>query len=221
MADAVVLTTQQRTGHGTREARRLRKEGRVPAVLYGHGEATLSLTLSADDLNKAIRHGARVVDITHAGKQEKALIREVQWDPLGHDILHVDFARVSAHERITIDVRLELRGTAPGVIAGGVLDQPLHSLHIECPVLSVPEVIRVPIGELQIDQAIHVKDVKVPPDVTVKNDPEAIVVQVRPPVVEEEVPAAPAVPGVEAAAEPEVIGRQRPAEEEEAEPEKK
>ena len=102
-----------------------------------------------------------------------------------------------------------------------MLDQPLHSLHIECPVLSVPEVIRVPIGELQIDQAIHVKDVKVPPDVTVKNDPEAIVVQVRPPVVEEEAPAAPVVPGAEAAAEPEVIGRVRPAEEEEAEPEKK
>src|SRR5438132_9308351 len=220
MADAVVLSTQQRTGHGTRQARRLRQKGQVPAVLYGHGEATLSLVLTADDLSKAIRQGARVVDITHAGRQEKALIREVQWDPLGHDILHVDFARVSAHERITIDVRLELRGTAPGVTAGGLLDQPLHSLHIECPVLSVPEVIRVPIGELQIDQAIHVKDVKVPPDVTVKNDPEAIVVQVRPPVVEEEAPAAPAVPGVEAAAEPEVIGRQRPAEEEEAEPEK-
>src|SRR5882724_11876024 len=93
MAEAVVLTTQERAGHGTRQARRMRKQGQVPAVLYGHGEATLSLTLSADDLNKAIRQGARVVDITHAGNKEKALIREVQWDPLGHDILHVDFAR--------------------------------------------------------------------------------------------------------------------------------
>src|SRR5262245_54168532 len=74
MAEAVVLSTQERTGHGTRQARRLREKGEVPAVLYGHGEATLSLSLSADALNKAIRQGARVVDITHAGKKEKALI---------------------------------------------------------------------------------------------------------------------------------------------------
>jgi len=223
MAETVELKMQDRQGHGTRQARRLRKRGQVPAVLYGHGEKTLSLSLAADELSKAIRHGARVVDVSHAGKTEKALIRDVQWDPLGHDILHVDFYRVSEHERITLDVRLELRGTAPGVTAGGVLDQPLHSLHIECPVLSVPEMIRVNIGELQIDGVIHVKDVAVPAGVVVKNDPEAIIVQVKPPMVEEAAPA----PGVAAptaeTAEPEVIGRVRPAEggEEEEKDEKK
>lgn len=220
MAEVAVLNSQERAGHGTRQARRLRKDGRVPGVLYGHGEKTISLTVVADDLNKAIRHGARVVDLAHAGKTEKALIRDVQWDPLGHDIMHVDFYRVSEHERITIDVRLELRGTAPGVTAGGVLDQPLHTLHVECPVLSVPDVIRVQINELQIEGAIYVKDLTVPPGVVVKNDPEAIVVQVRPPMAEPEAPAAAAAPVAAEQAEPEVIGRRVAAEEGEEEAEK-
>jgi large subunit ribosomal protein L25 len=217
MAEAVVLTSQERTGHGSKQARRLRRTGQVPAVLYGHGEKTLHLALPGEDLTKAIRQGARVVDLNHDGKTEKALIKELQWDALGTDILHVDFARVSEHERILIDVRLRLHGTAPGVTAGGVLDQPLHNLHVECPVLSVPEVIRVTISELQIDGAIHVKDLVLPPGVVAKNDPEAIVVQVKPPVVEAVAPAA--VPGAEAA-EPEIVGR-RVAPVEEAEPEKK
>src|SRR2546427_207013 len=114
MAEAVVLATQERKENGTRNARRLRRQGRVPGVVYGHGEATISVSLAADELIKAIRHGVRVVDLAVAGKKDKALIRELQWDPLGHDILHVDFARVSADERITVEVRLELRGTAPG-----------------------------------------------------------------------------------------------------------
>jgi large subunit ribosomal protein L25 len=220
MAEAVKLTTKDRSGHGTRHARRLRRSGQVPAVLYGHGEETLSLSLPADDLHKAIRHGARVVDLEHAGKTEKALIRDLQWDPLGHDILHVDFFRVSEHERILVDVRLELRGTAIGTAGGaGALDQPLHNLRIECPALSVPEVIRVNIAELQLNQALHVKDLVVPPGVVVKNDPEAIVVQVRPVVVEAAPTPAAATPAAEQA-EPELIGRQKAAAEEE-EPEKK
>src|SRR5579872_1891672 len=137
MAEAVVLTAEPRSSSGSREARRLRRKGRVPAVLYGHGEGTTSLSVPGDVLYKAVRHGARVVDLDQAGKLEKALIKELQWDALGHDILHADFARVAADERITIDVRLELRGTAPGVTAGGSLDQPLHSLEVECLALSV------------------------------------------------------------------------------------
>jgi large subunit ribosomal protein L25 len=216
MAESVVLVTKPRQSRGSKEARRMRRSGMVPGVLYGHGEETLAVTLSGDDLAKAIRHGARVVDLDQAGKLEKALIREIQWDPIGHDILHVDFARVAADERITIDVRLELRGTAPGVTAGGSLDQPLHNLEIECLALSVPESIRVNIGELQIEGVIHVKDLVLPAGVTTKVDPDAVVVQVRPPMVEAEAPAAAAVPGEQA--EPEVIGRK--AAEVEEEPEK-
>src|SRR5262249_32296375 len=156
---------------------------RVPAVLYGHKEETLSLSLPLEDLVKAIRHGARVVDLQANGNTEKALIREVQWDHLGKDVLHVDFARVAADERIVVPVRIEIRGTAPGVTAGGRLDQPLHTIEVECLALSVPESIRVNIGELQIGDSIHVRDLTLPPDVKAKADPDAVVVHVTAPVV--------------------------------------
>jgi large subunit ribosomal protein L25 len=212
MADSVILVAQERRGHGSRAARRLRKEGKVPAVVYGHGEGTVSVALAVDELARAIRHGARVIDLKQGEKIQKALIRELQWDALGHDILHADFARVSAHERITLDVRVELRGTAPGVTAGGVLVQQIHNLHVECSVVSVPESIRVNVGELQLDQILYVRDVVLPEGVVVKNDPDAIVVQVIPKVVEAEEPVAP----VAEQAEPEVIGKKKEEEGEEA-----
>jgi large subunit ribosomal protein L25 len=215
MAESVELMANPRATHGTQHARRLRKTGMVPAVVYGHKQATESLTLSGEELAKTIRQGHRVVDLKQSSGVQKALIREVQWDALGHEILHVDFARVAADERITLDVRVELRGTAPGIATGGVLVQPMHNLSVECLVIAVPESIRVNIGELQLNQAIHVKDLVLPPGLVVKNDPEAIVVQVSPKVVE--AVAAP-VAAVAAAdqAEPEVIGRVK-AEEEAAE----
>jgi large subunit ribosomal protein L25 len=211
---AELIKAEKRTERGTRQARRMRKQGFVPGVVYGHQQETLSITISHEELFRAIRHGARVVDLQADGETEKALIKDVQWDPLGHDILHVDFTRVSEHERIVVDVRIELRGTAPGIAAGGVLDQTMHTIEIECPALSVPDSIRVAVGALQLNEAIHVKDLTFPPGVVAKADPDAVVVQVNPKVVEEE--AAPA-PAVEATAEPEVIGRVAKPEEEETE----
>jgi large subunit ribosomal protein L25 len=213
MAESVQLTVQPRDGGGTQVAQRLRKKGLLPAVVYGHKEATVALALSHDDFVKALRHGARLVELNGGGKAEAALIQDVQWDHLGKDVLHVDFRRVSKDERVVISVPLHLRGIAPGVSGGGVLDQPLHVIDVECLVTAVPDEIRVNIGELQIDQAIHVKDLKLPEGVKAMADPEAIVVHVRAP--QAEAPA-PAVPGAETA-EPEVIGRQAKAEEGEEE----
>ncbi len=224
MAEAVILTALERTEHGTHNARRLRRGGKIPAVLYGHKEATIPLSLSRDELYKAVRHGVRLVDVKQGDKMEKALIRDVQWDPLGHDILHVDFARVSMDERIQVDVRVELRGTAPGVTGGGAINQPLHNLKVECLAISIPESIRVSIAELQLEQAIKVKDLTVPEGVKVLNDAEAIVVQCVPKVIEEVAPVVgAAVAPVAESAEPELIGRKKPeeAEEEPAEKEKK
>src|SRR5262249_49498563 len=137
MAESVVLATKKREGRGSQAAKKLRNQGVVPAVLYGHKEETISLSLDRDELHKAIRHGARVVDLEGHGQLEKALIRDIQWDHIGHEILHVDFERVAADERITVPVPLEIRGTAAGAAGGGVLDQPLHNLLVECPAISV------------------------------------------------------------------------------------
>jgi large subunit ribosomal protein L25 len=215
MAESLMLETQPRTSQGTRAARKLRKEGRIPAVIYGHKEATLVVTLSSDDLEKAIRLGTRVVDLKAGGKLEKALIREVQWDHLGKDVLHVDFTRVSADERIRVNVPIELRGIAIGVSGGtGVLDQPIHSLTIECLAISIPETISVAVNDLQLGMALHVRDLVLPQGVTAINDPDAIVVHVTAKQVEPE-PTAVAAP-TEGGAEPEIIGR-KAEEEEEAE----
>jgi large subunit ribosomal protein L25 len=214
MAEMALLAAEPREGNGSQAARRLRRKGRVPAVLYGHKEATLSLSVSLEDLQSAVRHGARVVDLKTPTKLEKALIKELQWDHLSKEVLHADFYRVSADERITLSVRIELRGMAPGVTAGGALNQPIHTLSIECLAISVPESIRVNIGELQIGQAIHVRELTLPEGVKALVDPDAIVVQVAAPQVEAE--AAVAAPAAETA-EPEVIGRQKEPEEEPAE----
>jgi large subunit ribosomal protein L25 len=211
MAESVTLVGQPRQEHGTRAARRLRRKGLVPAVVYGHKEGTRSLVLSVEEVQNAIRHGVRVVDLRLEGKQEKALIKDVQWDHLGKDLLHVDFARVAIDERIVVTVPIELRGTSPGVNAGGILDQPIHSVSVECLAVSIPEAIRVNIGELQIGGAIHVRDLVLPPGVKSMGDPEAIIVHVKQPAAEPE--AAPAAEAPEQA-EPEVIGRPKPEEEE-------
>jgi large subunit ribosomal protein L25 len=212
MAETVVLSTQPRDKYGSQHTRRLRRQGLVPAVLYGHGEGTLSVALNAEEIEAAIRHGSRVVDLQTAKGVEKALIKEAQWDHLGKHLMHLDFARVSDQDRVTVHVHLEIRGSAPGVTAGGVLDQPLHSLEVECQATAIPDSIRVNINELQLDQSIHVKDLKLPAGVTALADPDAIVIHVKTPQAEPEPGAA--VPGE--TAEPEVIGRkatEEPAEE--------
>ena len=161
-----------------------------------------------------IRHGAHVVELRLDGAGEQALIRDLQWDHLGKDVLHVDFMRVSKDERIQVPVRIELKGIAPGVTGGGILDQPLHTLTVECLAVRIPDSVRVNINELQLGQAIHVKDLALPEGVTALADPDAIVVQVMTPAAEPE--AAVAAPAGQA--EPEVIGRPK---EEGAEEEKK
>ena len=215
MAETMVLEAQPRTKHGSRHAEKLRKQGQVPAVLYGHKEATISLALDSDGLTKAIRKGARVLDLKTDGGTQKALISEIQWDHLGVELVHVDFKRVDVNERIHVSVPVELRGIAPGVTGGGVLEQPMHALHVECLAISIPQSIRVNIGELQIGGAIHVSELHLPEGVTALDDPESVVVTVKQPLVEEAAPAAPAA--AEGAAEPEVIGRKAAEEEGEAE----
>jgi large subunit ribosomal protein L25 len=208
MAD--ILNVEKRAQHGKRNARRLRAAGSIPAILYGHGEANVPLTVPADALKTAVRHGSRVVELKGAAK-EKAFIRELQWDVYGQDILHADFSRVSEHERLQLRVAIELRGQAAGTKAGGVVEQSAHELEIECEALRIPEKIEVQIGELELDGAIHAGQIKLPEGVVLLTDPEQVIVQCVTPMAEGEAPA------VEAGtAEPEVIGRKaedEPAEE--------
>ena len=202
------LLVQIREQYGKRRNRRMRSAGTIPAVLYGHGEKTVSLSVAADAFSAVLRHGARMVDLTGAVK-ESALIREVQWDTWGSEVLHVDFTRVSAHEKVEVRVTLELRGEAPGFHEGGVVEQLLHDVPLMCPAARVPEKIEVGVNALNLGDSITVADLTLPEGATVLAAPEEVVVHCIEPIAapaEEEMAEA-------EAGEPEVIGEKKPEEE--------
>jgi large subunit ribosomal protein L25 len=208
---AETLTVEKRKPMGKRAARRLRDSGAIPANLYGHGEENVYLTVPSDQVRSMVRHGARVVDLSGA-ITEKAFVRELQWDPFGLNVLHLDLTRVSADERVELRVTVELRGSAIGVKEGGSVDHVLHEVEIECLAIEIPEKLFLKINDLQLDGSLTAGAIELPPGVKLLTDPDEIVVNCNKPVSEEE-----AVPGMAESAEPEVIGRK--AEEEEGEEE--
>ncbi len=204
------LQAKRRTKLGTREARRLRKQGLVPGNVYGHKQDPVAIVCEREDIEALVRSRAHVVELELDGQVETTVLRETQWDTYGTEILHFDLLRVDPTERVTVEVPIELRGVAPGVLAGGILEQPLHSLEIECPAIRIPDSIVVRIGDLQIGDILHVRDVEPPPDSKVLNPPDAVVLHIVPPKRGEVEEAA----EEEAAAEPEVVKKEEKAEDE-------
>jgi large subunit ribosomal protein L25 len=201
---ATKLSGKTREKTGSRHCTQLRREGNVPANVYGHGQDAAQIYIPADSARPFVASGHKVVDLEIDGKSEKALLREVQWDTFGNHLIHLDFMRIDATQRILVDVPIHLKGTAPGVIAGGIIEQPLHSLHIECLAIEVPDDISVRINALELGQAIHVRDLTdLPASVVIKNPADSIVVHVVKPSAEEE------AAGATAAAEPEVVGKKK------------
>lgn len=201
------LKVALRDVQGTSRVRRLRASGQTPLVLYGHGEANLSLAASAAEVMSLVRHGSRLVDLQGA-VSEIAFIRSVQWDTYGVEVLHVDLVRVKADERIEVTIPIELKGDAPGARSGGIIEQPLHELQIECPAGAIPNEIVARINSLEIGGAIYVRDLPLPAGATLVTDADLLVVHcVTAGPEEEEAPAA-AEPG-----EPELVGRKKPEEE--------
>jgi large subunit ribosomal protein L25 len=201
---AEILNVELRERRGKRGNRRLRAAGIIPAVLYGHGLETVSLSVSAHELEAAVRHGSRLVKLTGAVNQQ-AFVRELQWDTWGTGLLHADFARVSEHERIEVEVPLELRGEAPGLKEGGLLEQMLHSIELECEATDIPEKLYVNVNHLGLHGSITASELKLPGTATIRCEPDTVIVQCVETAVapeEEEV-----VVGEAAEAEPEVIGR--------------
>ncbi len=194
------LEVMPRSGTGTRESRRLRRQGLVPAILYGHGEKCVDLAAKREALEAVIRHGSRVVDLTGAVK-ESALIRELQWDTFGVQPIHVDLVRVSKTERVKVKVPVDLRGDAPGHRSGGTVNLVLHEVEIECTPDQIPEKIHALIGSLEVGGVVKVHDLELPPGAVAVTEGEEPVVTctVAGGKVEEAATAAPA--------EPEVIGR--------------
>jgi large subunit ribosomal protein L25 len=204
-----LLHVQKRNSVGKRNNSRLRRDGRLPAVLYGHGEEAVSLSLSADELEASLRHGAKVVDLD-GDASGKALLQDVQWDTFFHQVLHVDLLRVQAGERVEVEVPIELRGEAPGAREGGLVEQLIHSLEIEVSLDLIPEKLILSVKNLQIGGHLTAKDIQnMPEGATILSDEEAMIVHCVEPAAEEE-----AAPEEAAAGEPEVIGKAKEEDEE-------
>jgi large subunit ribosomal protein L25 len=206
-----ILPVQRRETLGGSSSRRLRRSGLVPAILYGHGEANIPLQVDRTKLMNLIRHGHKLVRLD-GDVREGAFIKDVQWDVYGKEVLHLDLLRVSETEQVRTTVAVELRGTAPGLSEGGIVEFVLHELDIQCPAAAVPEKLVVNIGGLHLGGAIHARDVSLPEGAKLLVDPDLVVVHCIAPHVKAEEAAVVAEPG---AAEPELIRKEKPAAEEE------
>ena len=209
MAKQVKLKAEPRSEIGRSAARRLKAKGIVPAVVYGGKEKSQPLQVSSRDINRMLSHasGENILvelEITGQKAPRTALLQEVQHSPLGDEILHVDFHAISMDEKITADVTLEPLGLANGVKNfGGLLDQNIRSLTVECFPKDLPDKITVDVSALNIGDSIHVRDIKLPNGVVAKIRADLTAFSVMAPTAEEE----PVTPEAEAAAAagPEVI----------------
>lgn len=199
-----VLKAQARESRGSSIARRLRGEGKVPGVLYGHGQEVVKLALGNEEMMNVLNSGHQLVAIELDGKTERALVKAAQFDTWGKELLHVDFTRVALDELVHVTVEIISHGTPKGTLAGAVLEQPLRRLEIACRADDIPENIKVEVTNLDVNDRISVKDLTLPTGVKATADPDAIVFLVQE--TREEV-IAPAAPTEAGAAEPEVIGK--------------
>lgn len=192
---------------------RLRRRGMLPGVIYGHHEAPELVAVSKHDLALALDHSAHVVSLKVDGQATQYLIKDVQYDYLQEEPIHVDFMRVGKDERVQVRVPLEFKGDPKGVDEGGMLLQLENDLEIECTLLDIPSNIVCDVSELGLNESVYVKDLPLPPGVVALMDSEDAVAICQPKrEVEEPEEGEGEMPAAEGA-EPEVIGR---AKEEEA-----
>lgn len=197
------VTVKSRPELGSRANKRLRDKGLIPGVIYGHKQDVLPITLPKKETVNHLSHGAHVFTLALDGKTETVLVKEVQYDHLGIEVLHVDFARVDLNERVTVTVPIELRGTPKGAADGGVLQQVMSDIEIECVVTDIPEVIKHSVTDMELNAVLHIKDLKLPAGATATHDEDLIVATVK------AIVEAAAAEAAEGSAEPEVIGKKK------------
>lgn len=218
MAQIVSLTAERREGNGKGPARQSRLQKKVPAVIYGHGRATQSLTVDGATLERAltgIDPESTLIELTVDGKKSRTLIREIQRHPVRPDIIHVDFYEIHADEKVKLKVPVHLVGTPDGVRnAGGVLDQVTREVEIEVLPEHIPDRVELDVTLLTIGQALHVRDLQIP-HAHILTLADLTIATVVPPRAEEVV--APTAEAVAETTEPELIRKVRDEEGEEGE----
>lgn len=205
--EKVSLEAEIRSEVGKGAVKKLRKCGFIPAVVYKAGDRAINLKVSSQALLKVLHTEAGenvIINLSlsdsRKSKDKKSaltrkrvsldnnvktvIIKEIQYHPVRGNILHIDFNQISLTEKLTVDVPVETKGESQGVREGGILEHILWELKVECLPAKIPEKIEVDVTELKIGDFIYVKDLKIPRDIKVLSDPEAVVVSVKPPAVE-------------------------------------
>ena len=206
MAHKVAITAERRVASGKGGARQLRLQGKVPAVIYGHGREPENLTLTLGELEKAlvgIAAESTVIDLSVDGAPVKTLIREIQRHPVKTKIIHVDFYEIHAGEKITLAIPVHLIGTPEGVKnGGGVLDQVLRDVQVLVDPANIPEFLTVDVTALIIGRSLHVRDLKFEGGTIITDGDSTLCTVVAPRAEEVTTPTAEAATDV---AEPELI----------------
>ncbi len=203
----VNLDVKKREAKGSAQARRLRRAGKVPAVLYGHGMEPMSLEVTRRSLEATLhtKSGSNVIINLQMEesplKEPTCLIKDVQHDPVSDQIRHVDFTVISMTEKITVSVPVEVKNSeeAPGVKEGGVLDVVHYKIEVECLPTQIPETITIDAKGMKINDSVHVRELVLPEGVTCTLDAEEVVIAIHQtrleekPAASEETPEGPAV----------------------------
>jgi large subunit ribosomal protein L25 len=189
MPDDLTLTAEPRTQKGSRPAGRLRRQGKVPAVVYGLETETLNVSVPARELAHILAGEAganALITLRLDGDEALTLARQIQRHPTRGDLVHVDFVRIRRDVAVQAEIPVHLEGEPAGVRDGGVLEQLLFTLSIEAKPADIPTAIEVDVSALEINDQIRLAEVRVPSGVSVLHEEDELVVQVIPPRVEEE-----------------------------------
>ncbi|HSO42898.1 MAG TPA: 50S ribosomal protein L25/general stress protein Ctc [Rhodospirillales bacterium] len=202
MSDVVTLAAEARPEAGRGGARQARREGRIPAVIYGNKEPSTLITLPAAELQKQLRqHGflSRVFEIAVDGKKQRVLPREVQTDPVSGKPIHVDFMRFSATTRIAVEVEVVFQNEAQcaGLKLGGVLNIVQHEVELICTPGEIPEAVYVDLSGLEIGDVVHAETLKLPAGAELAGEPDATIATIAAPTVETAPAAAEETAGAE------------------------
>ena len=200
------LSVELRETLGKHRARRLRRSGAIPAVVYGRGKKPVPISVARDALQTALRHGSLLVQLKGA-ETGIALIQALHWDAFGNEVLHIDSSRAAADQQIEVAVAVELRGDAPGVRDGGVLEQVLREVELRVRATEIPDRLHLNVNALGVGQSMTAAEIEdLLAGAKLLSDPTTVMVHCVVPVAE--VAEAPMPEG----AEPELIGGQAPGE---------
>jgi len=176
MSKSLVLEAELSEDAGSKNAAKLRRQGRIPAIVYGHKRQPIAISLNLHDFTVGLHHGHRLFDVKLQETVEKLLVKDIQYDYLGREIIHADLMRVDLSEKVKVAVPIELKGTAKGTHEGGIIEEHIDHLEVQCKVTDIPEVITVSVKDIGVGEALHAGDIALPEGVELINAAETLVV---------------------------------------------